>query len=231
MRYRIKHIKVRELVYLSHLDLLLTMQRALRRTKLPFALTQGFNPRPKFAYGQPVAVGTASIGEYFDLYLTEELPLKEVLEAFNKALPRQLYVLGGQKIDTKRPALMAEIEASQHLLWIKGQEDNREWLEEFAHSWSQLESMELINWKGILQDLKPLIMKIEWWGWQEQWACLALTSKAGSRANLNMHDFCTYLQQGDKEPIHENFRILRKEIFFVERGMFKTPLGLEVNLL
>jgi radical SAM-linked protein len=43
--------------YVSHLDWVRFVYRALRRTGLPFAITQGFTPRPKVSFGRALKVG------------------------------------------------------------------------------------------------------------------------------------------------------------------------------
>lgn len=43
--------------YISHLDFIRLIYRALRRAELPFVLTQGFNSRPKVKFGQALKVG------------------------------------------------------------------------------------------------------------------------------------------------------------------------------
>ena len=46
-RIRVKFVKRGELKYISHLDLLRTMERAVRRSGLPIAYTEGFHPHAK----------------------------------------------------------------------------------------------------------------------------------------------------------------------------------------
>ncbi len=47
-----------EVRFLSHLDLLRTMERALRRSGLPIAYSEGYSPpRPKMSFGFALPVG------------------------------------------------------------------------------------------------------------------------------------------------------------------------------
>ena len=46
MRLIIRFSKEERVKYISHLDLMRTLQRALRRAKIPVAFSQGFNPNP-----------------------------------------------------------------------------------------------------------------------------------------------------------------------------------------
>ena len=44
--------------YISHLDFIRLIYRALRRADLPFVLTEGFNPRPKVKFSQALKLGS-----------------------------------------------------------------------------------------------------------------------------------------------------------------------------
>ena len=63
MLIRIKYGKTNEGRYLSHLDLMRTWERSIRRTKAPLGFSQGFNPHQKLSFGSALAVGTASDGK------------------------------------------------------------------------------------------------------------------------------------------------------------------------
>ena len=55
---------------MSHLDLMHTWERVIRRSHLPLAFSQGFNPHPKINFASALALGTTSDGEYMDMELT-----------------------------------------------------------------------------------------------------------------------------------------------------------------
>ena len=59
MRYRIKFAKDGLAVYISHLDLMRTWERALRRAGLRLAFSAGFNPHPKMSFALAQAHGDA----------------------------------------------------------------------------------------------------------------------------------------------------------------------------
>lgn len=73
--------------YTSHLDTMRTMSRAFKRSGLPVWYTQGFNPHMYINFALPIALGYESICESMDIRLTEEIPLSEVVDKLNKALP------------------------------------------------------------------------------------------------------------------------------------------------
>ncbi len=72
MRLRIafsKHGKVR---FTSHRDIARIWERALRRSELPVAYSEGFNPRPKLSFGLALSTGHESNGEYLDIELAAD---------------------------------------------------------------------------------------------------------------------------------------------------------------
>lgn len=89
-RLRVRYKKQGRLKYLGHLEVLHTVERIVRRAKLPYAITQGFSPHMKIAFGTALPVGTASNCEYFDLYLTKHVNEQEALEALVAASPKDL---------------------------------------------------------------------------------------------------------------------------------------------
>jgi radical SAM-linked protein len=91
--YRVRFTKRGGLRYLSHLELIRTIERSIRRARLPIAYTEGFHPHPKLGFGPALAVGIASEDEYFDLELAEETPPSTITEALNRVLPEGLKIL------------------------------------------------------------------------------------------------------------------------------------------
>ncbi len=89
---RIKFRKVGTLQYISHLDLVRTMNKIVTRTALPLWYTEGFNPRPKIIFAAPLSIGTESECEFMDLRLTERIPEEDVAAAFNRNLTDEMRV-------------------------------------------------------------------------------------------------------------------------------------------
>ncbi|MCQ4950886.1 TIGR03936 family radical SAM-associated protein, partial [Bittarella massiliensis (ex Durand et al. 2017)] len=79
--------------YISHLDLVRCMARALKRSGLPVWYTQGFNPHIYLTFTLPLSLGQESECEIMQFRLVEELPLNEVKDRLNAALPAGLQVL------------------------------------------------------------------------------------------------------------------------------------------
>ena len=73
MKYRIKFTKVGKVRFVGHLDLLKLFQRAIKRAGIPVAYSNGFNPHQLIGFAIPLPLGMASVGEYVDVELKEEV--------------------------------------------------------------------------------------------------------------------------------------------------------------
>lgn len=77
---------------LSHLEVARALERTVRRAQLPYAISQGFSPHMKIAFGAALPVGVGSTCEIFDLQLTEYVPPVRALEALQRASVPDLMV-------------------------------------------------------------------------------------------------------------------------------------------
>lgn len=84
-RLRVTFCKSGRLGMLSHLELARALERAVRRADLPYAVTQGFSPHMKIAFGAALPVGVESTCEIFDVSLTEYVPADEALSRLRAA--------------------------------------------------------------------------------------------------------------------------------------------------
>jgi len=89
-RLRVRFRKQGLLRFISHRDLMRLFERALRRSALPLAMTQGYNPHPRISF--PLALGTGMVGddEVMEFELCEWLPPAGVGEALAAQLPAEV---------------------------------------------------------------------------------------------------------------------------------------------
>ncbi|MBW2685522.1 MAG: TIGR03960 family B12-binding radical SAM protein [Deltaproteobacteria bacterium] len=71
MRVRIAYRKLGRTAYTSHLDLVRSFPRMLRRVGLPLYYSEGYRPLPRLTFGPALPVGTASLCEHVDVRLRE----------------------------------------------------------------------------------------------------------------------------------------------------------------
>lgn len=118
IRVRIKFTKTGEIKYISHLDLLRLLIRAIRRAKIPIAMTEGYSPHPSISFSPALAVGISSQAEYADIDLYRPLKLEELSSNLNKVLPAEIKVLQSGFVATK-PSLTSFINRLLYKIELK----------------------------------------------------------------------------------------------------------------
>jgi len=119
-RLRVCYSKSGRIRFLSHLEVMRAVERSARRAGLPYAVTKGFNPRMKVAFGPALPVGTAGEREYFDIWLTEYVKPGEVLCRLSGATPPELAPDRVRYVGMREPALAAACTLARYVLSVKG---------------------------------------------------------------------------------------------------------------
>lgn len=115
-RYRISFSKGGPARFMSHLDMIRTFERAVRRAGLPVSMSQGFNPHSKLAFGFPLPVGVSGLEEYADIELENDISPEIIVKSLGPAMPQGLKVTGACRLEDKSTALMAEVERATYLV-------------------------------------------------------------------------------------------------------------------
>lgn len=103
-RLRVTFRETGRLAMLSHLELARALERAVRRAGLPFAVSQGFSPHMRIAFGAALPVGVGGTAEIFDLFLTDYVPAPSALAALQEASPADLYPTEARYIEARDAA-------------------------------------------------------------------------------------------------------------------------------
>lgn len=78
--------------FISHLDTVRCITRAMKRAQVPIWYTEGFNPHAFLTFAMPLSLGFESYCETVDFRLTEDVDLGELTEKLNNALPVDITV-------------------------------------------------------------------------------------------------------------------------------------------
>ncbi len=113
LRFRIQYEKGSAMRFTSHLDLLRTWERALRRSGLPLAFSQGHHPHIKMSFGPPLPLGFRSRAEVFDLEFSRP-PGVDLAERLDAVLPEGLRIESFRPILFKVPSLMSQLEGASY---------------------------------------------------------------------------------------------------------------------
>ena len=100
-KLRLLFVKEGTAAYISHLDLLRTVQRAFPRTELEIKHSQGFHPHPIISIVLPLPVAQSSDCELLDFEVTQDTDGSGIAEKLNEGLPEGLRVL--DCYEAKRP--------------------------------------------------------------------------------------------------------------------------------
>ena len=90
---RVVYEKCGRAKYISHLDLMRAMQRAIKRSKLPIWYTQGFNPRIYIMFPLTLPLGFESRVEVMDIALLEDIDFDEVVKALDAQMPEGMRIV------------------------------------------------------------------------------------------------------------------------------------------
>jgi len=83
-KVRFRYTKTDKARYISHLDLMATMQRAFLRAAVELNYSQGFNPHPYMSVALPLPVGCESVCELIDVGLAGDMiPKTEIIQLPN----------------------------------------------------------------------------------------------------------------------------------------------------
>jgi len=118
-KIRFEFQKAGELRYLSHLELMRVLHRALRRASLPLAYTQGFNPQPKISVAQALAVGVEGLRELGEVEFTSRVEPDDLLARWNRQLPPGLKILRTWEAPLHGPSLSAGVRGAVYQIRLE----------------------------------------------------------------------------------------------------------------
>jgi radical SAM-linked protein len=112
MRIRFIFTRKMPLAYISHLDMLRLFLRALRRSGLPLAYSQGFNPHPRFTLALPLPLGLTAGEECGEVFFTKDILPDQFIEELTVQLPEALVITGAFSADMEAPSLASLVSAA-----------------------------------------------------------------------------------------------------------------------
>ena len=176
---RIRHI--------GHLDIQRSVQRGLRRSGLPVAYSNGFNPHILITFASALSTGACGKREIMDVTMAEEVSAEEFMEKMNRAMPPEMQLSEARIIDQKHPALMAMLRAAKYDLMIRDPETAEKLIAAIPAMMEKENVTAMRKTKTALKecDIKPLIYELKGEG-SHILAVLTLTEREACKPAMLM---------------------------------------------
>lgn len=225
MRLIVRFERLEEIKYISQLDMLRTIHRALRRADIPVAYSEGFNPQPKVSFGFALSVGMVSHGEYMDIQLKNDISETFFVEKMNSVLPKGMRFTDAVAVNGILPKIGRLIDCAEFETTFLT--DNAEkLLDEINTFFSQAQIIiERHSKKGISSvDVKPWIYKFE--ASEEKDRVKMITVQALSeQMSIRIDDVIAAIINGTDEPIYGHVAV-KKNTLLRDGVNFITPIEL-----
>jgi radical SAM-linked protein len=83
--------------YISHLDLMRLLMRAMRRANLPLKMTEGFSPHPKLSIKRALKLGVEGDNEEASIVLTEQVSPQDFINRLQRELPQGIQIKNAER--------------------------------------------------------------------------------------------------------------------------------------
>nr|WP_207716429.1 TIGR03936 family radical SAM-associated protein [Clostridium beijerinckii] len=229
VRYLTKFTKEENIKFISHLDVLKTIQKNIRRAGLPIEYSQGFNPHMNTSIAQPLSVGVYSSGEYMDMVLTTEMDENKIVDKLNEIAPSGIKYISALAIpykegEKKVPQAMALIDAARYTIKIKYSDVSN--LEEEI---SKL--LEINEWNTVKKskkgerevNIRPLVKEFSFWI-KDEFLILNAVISTGSREHLSADLLVSYIQEKTSNAILDSFVNTKREEMYFYKNNKLVPL-------
>jgi len=117
--YQMHFSKTGRARFISHLDTLSCLVRALRRTGVEMAFSQGMRPKPILSLAMPLGVGVEGENEICDFSLKSRAPLTELAKQISRELPQGIELKSvGPTYDRAKAA--ARVDSCAYRIELRG---------------------------------------------------------------------------------------------------------------
>ena len=148
--------------HIGHLDIQRAVQRGLRRSGLPVAYSNGFNPHIQVTFASALSTGACGLREIMDVKMAEEVSEAEFLRKMNEAMPPEMQLSEARAVDDRHPALMASLRAGEYEIRIRDGAQAQRLVQAVGPMMAQDRIMVSRKTKSGVQevDMKPLICSL-----------------------------------------------------------------------
>ena len=131
MVIRFKFKKFGPVVYIGHLDIMRFFQKAIRRSGIDAAYTEGYSPHLKLSFAQPLSVGVETDGDYFDLEMNSLPDMENIVKIMNGQCVEGIEILNATLLDDDTVNGMSSVKAADYLYYFDDLSDDKELIGNF----------------------------------------------------------------------------------------------------
>lgn len=119
-RMRVRWRETGRACMLSHLEVARYLERVVRRADLPYAVSHGFSPHMRIAFGSALPVGVGGTREIFDVFLREQVDPDTALNALSAAAVPDIMPYACAYIDRRAKAASVAFPLSTYRVCFSG---------------------------------------------------------------------------------------------------------------
>ncbi|MCR4672833.1 MAG: TIGR03936 family radical SAM-associated protein [Lachnospiraceae bacterium] len=160
MKIRIKFSKKGTVRYIGHLDIMRYFQKAIRRSGLDIAYTNGFHKHQILSFAAPLGVGLESSGEYMDAEFNSFPGPEAVCASLNKEMAEGIEILSAIQLPDTAKNAMSQVAAADYIVRFPFWEGLQEDLERFLALESIVVSKTTKNGETEI-DIRPIIYEMK----------------------------------------------------------------------
>ena len=209
-RLRVTFAKGPQLRYISHLDLQLAWERALRRAGIPLAYSQGYNPQARLQLASGLPLGYSGAAEIMDVSLTEPMSPEELTARVGPALPEGLTIREVEEVPLKSRSLQSALHQAEYRVTVETFLPAGELTRRVDNllATDRLEQQRIRKGRTETFDLRPLVDKVRLESSGEGQAIFWMRLSAGQRGNARPDAVLTALDLADAYSQVERIRLL-----------------------
>ena len=219
---RLRFTKLGKVRFVGHRDVARLFERALRKTDVRVAYTEGFSPRPKIAFGLALSTGHESLAEYLDIALPEDrdVDVSDLPGRLSPALPPGIDVVAAERVGAGDASLQEAVTSCTWRIEVVGIDDPT--ADRLVAS--TIDAPELVltrtrKGKEVTDDLRPAVLSLAVDGPTERGMAL-LTELATQPRGVRPNELLQVI-----DPTIEAGRVLRIAQWATRDGVRGEPLA------
>jgi len=157
-KIRLAYTKTGDARYFGHLEMVNIFIRASHRARIALKFSQGFHPKPKIAFADPLPVGMESLNESLTIEVPSNTNLSEMIGRLNDQLPAGLSVTGASSVNGRGLSSRPEIICYQ--VDLKDGRFDKALKRAFSEKESWIHEKKTAKGKVIRMDAKKIVQKL-----------------------------------------------------------------------